>query len=226
MSDQSESRLKPEFLAARLLAYGEEERRRVARELHDDIGQRLALLADDADRLRREIVFADEDKHRRRLDNLVEQARSLAEDLRNISHTLHPAILDDLGLEVALRSLTRHFSERTGLSASFAGIDVPREIPVELGTALYRITQEALRNISKYAGKTSLRVTLDGSGNLLTLMISDLGRGFDPKTTTGLGLTTMRERAYLAGGSFMVASTPGKGTTVQVQIPCAVPKSN
>jgi signal transduction histidine kinase len=220
MSNHSELEVKPEALASRLLAYGEEERRRIARELHDDISQRLALLADDSDRLRRDLNVTDE-ANRHRLDSLVQQARSLSEDLRNISHSLHPSMLEDLGLKVAIRCLTRHFAERTGMAARFKATgEIPRDVPKEMGTALYRITQEALRNIAKHAGETPVSVDLEADGGELILTVADLGSGFiDSANESGLGLTSMRERAYLAGGVFSVVSAPGEGTTVKVRIP-------
>ena len=218
MSDHSESGLNPETVAARLLAYGEEERRRVARELHDDISQRLALLADDADQLRREAGLSD-GANRIRLNSLVQQARSLSEDLRTISHKLHPAIIEDLGLAVALRSLTRHFSEKTKMPATLLAADLPRDLPLEISTALYRIVQEALRNITKHAGQTSVSVTLETQSAGLGLIVSDLGTGFDPAVRKGLGLVSMRERAFLAGGTFTLVSAPSKGTTIYVWVP-------
>jgi signal transduction histidine kinase len=220
MSTQPELQLKPDELAAKLLAYGEEERRRIARELHDDISQRLALLADDSDRLRRDLHVTDE-ANRLRLDNLVRQARALSDDLRHISHSLHPSMLDDLGLKAAIRSLTRHFSERTGMAARFKSSgEIPRDVPKEVGTALYRIAQEALRNAAKHAGETPVTVSLEAREGELILIVSDSGNGFiESANKIGLGLTSMRERAYLAGGVFEVVSAPDKGTTVKVRIP-------
>ncbi len=216
---------RPETASKLLAAYGEEERRRVARELHDDIGQRLALLADDADRLRRELQIDDE-ANRRRLDNLVKQAHLLSDDLRDISHTLHPAILEDLGLVVALRSLTSQVGERTGLGVSFAATDVPQDVPMDVGMAVYRIAQEALRNITKHAGDATACVTLKAHAGELVLVVSDTGSGFDVTARTGLGLTSMRERAYLAGGVLNLVSTVGRGTSIMVCLPLSLSVAN
>jgi two-component system CheB/CheR fusion protein len=218
--------LRPEALAATLLAYVEEERRRIARELHDDIGQRLALLADDSDQLRRKLNVTDE-ANRRRLDRLVSEARALSEDLRNISHTLHPAIVEDLGLLIAIRSMARNFSERTGLPVRFqTSGDIPRDIPLDAATAIYRIAQEALRNVEKHAGETAVTVTLQGTEREVCLEITDAGHGFDPNAFdrgdgAGLGLTSMRERAYLVRGVLSVVSAAGAGTKVEVRVPLA-----
>ena len=176
--------------AQQLIAVNDSERRRVARELHDDISQRLALLADDADRLRREANLRSEASVER-LDQLVEQARALSEDLRRISHRLHPAVVQDLGVSAALRSLTAEFSERTGMPATFVERNVPRHLPGDMGTAIYRIVQEALRNVTKHAGQTTVLVRLDVHPDELVLFVSDLGAGFDATYKTGLGLISM-----------------------------------
>jgi two-component system CheB/CheR fusion protein len=208
-------------LAAKILEGGEDERRRVARELHDDIGQRIALLADDADRLRRELKLSD-DANRHRLDNLVVQARELSEDLRRISHALHPAILEDLGLVAAIRSLTDDFTERTGMPVELIDLNIPRDLPLGVSTTLYRITQEALRNIVKHAGQTAVQITLGRALSEIVLQINDAGVGFDPsEEAQGLGLTCMRERARVAGGTLSINSAAGKGTTIRVHLPTA-----
>jgi signal transduction histidine kinase len=226
MANHQNSQLKPETLAARLLAYGEEERRRIARELHDDISQRLALLADDSDQLRRKLNVTDE-ANRRRLDRLVAEARAISEDLRNISHALHPAMLEDLGLLVAIRCLARDFSERTGLPVRFQNFgDIPGHIPLNVATAIYRIAQEALRNVEKHAGETAVTVTLQGTERELSLTIADLGNGFDPAAGHGLGLTSMRERAFLVDGVFSVVSAHGEGTKVEVRVPLTAGSNN
>lgn len=204
--------------AAKLIAYGEEERRRVARELHDDIGQRLALLADDAERLRRDVQWEDEGKIRR-LANLAEQARALGEDLRRISHALHPSILDDLGIAAALRSLTKDFAEQTGLPVVFEEKNITAAFSKEVSASLYRIVQEALQNIKKHAGETPVRVGLKAEADVVVLAIVDFGRGFNPSERTGLGMVSMKERAALAGGTFKLKSETGKGTTIEVRLP-------
>jgi signal transduction histidine kinase len=207
----------------------EEDRRRLARELHDDIGQRLALLADDAARLRHELKLTDE-ANRNRLDNLVQQALNLGEDLRRISHALHPAILEDLGLVPALRSLVEDFRAHTGMPADFIHMNIPARLPLELSTPLYRIAQEALRNIAKHAGPASVQVSLGAAHGEIVLAIADSGAGFEIGNQAGpglggLGLTSMRERATLAGGTLRVTSAPGKGTSVNVHLPFAASQS-
>jgi two-component system CheB/CheR fusion protein len=192
-------------LTGSLFTSQEAERRRVARELHDDIGQRLAMLASEAEQLHQQ--------------SLHQQASDLSENLRRISHALHPSMLEDLGLASALRSLVTEFAEREGMPADFNHRHVPAQLPIEVAGTLYRISQEALRNVSKHAGRTHVRVSLTGSKSGLRLVVRDLGEGFNPSETRGLGLISMEERARLIGASFRVTSSPREGTTVQVQAP-------
>ncbi|MGI8959507.1 MAG: CheR family methyltransferase [Bryobacteraceae bacterium] len=207
-------------LAASLFTSQEEERRRVARELHDDISQQLAMLANDLEQLRQNIP-PPEAEMRNRLAALREGAAALSDELRRISHALHPSILEDLGLPVALRSLVTEFAERESMPSNFTHRNVPDVLSREVSATLYRITQEALRNVAKHAGRTHVRVSLIRKNSALRLTIRDLGEGFDPSETRGLGLISMEERARLVGGSFRISSALGEGTTVQVQVPLA-----
>jgi len=205
-------------LAASLFTSHEEERRRVARELHDDISQQLAMLANDVEHLRQNIP-QDPGEVNAQLEALRGRAGALSDELRRISHALHPAILEDLGLSTALRSLIAEFAEREEMPANFTFRNVPPDLSDEVKAALYRITQEALRNIAKHAGRTHVRVSLTGSDSSLRLVIRDLGEGFDPSESRGLGLISMEERARLIGGSFRIKSGVGEGTTVRVEAP-------
>jgi two-component system CheB/CheR fusion protein len=207
-------------LAGSLFTSHEEERRRVARELHDDVSQQLAMLANDLEQLRQNIPHT-EAEMRKRLETLREAAGALSEELRRISHALHPSILEDLGLPVALRSLVTEFAEREGMPSNFTHRNVPDTLSPDVAATLYRITQEALRNVAKHAGRTHVRLSLIGTSSALRLTIRDLGEGFDPSETRGLGLISMEERTRLVGGSFRVNSALGEGTTVQVQVPLA-----
>jgi two-component system, chemotaxis family, CheB/CheR fusion protein len=205
-------------LTAHLITMQEEERQRVARELHDDIGQRLSLL---------EIALQELDAGRRepareRLQSVRDQVHSLNFDVRLLSHRLHPAILKDLGLPAALKALVAEFGEREGMPATFSTQDLPESLPEQPSMELYRIAQEALRNIAKHAGKTHAKVTLSGTGNRLQLKVMDFGIGFDGDAeppSTGLGMISMKERARLAGGAFHVQSSLGDGTVITVEVP-------
>jgi two-component system CheB/CheR fusion protein len=201
-------------LAGSLFNSQEEERRRVARELHDDICQKLALLEIDTQRL----------KEPGQTPENAEQIRkgiaSLADDVRRISHGLHPSVIDDLGLTPAIRSLVDDFRDRERMIVTFSSHHVPHNVPNQIVTGLYRVTQEALRNIAKHAGKTHVKVFLKGAANTLRLQVIDFGEGFDIQSgRSGLGLISMEERARLMQGTFKVESEPGEGTRITVDVP-------
>jgi two-component system CheB/CheR fusion protein len=150
---------------------------------------------------------------------------ALAQDVRKISHALHPSILEDLGLPQALKSLVDDFGEREQMLATFTRRRVPDHLPLEVATTLYRIAQEALRNIAKHAGKTHVKVTLQTIKEGLCMTIRDSGDGFDVTGSSqqGLGLISMQDRARLVNGTFRVESELGEGTTVTVVVPLPDP---
>jgi two-component system CheB/CheR fusion protein len=206
-------------LNAHLFTVQEEERQHVARELHDDISQRLSLLR----MLLEEIGGVGADKEDlERLRSAREQAQSLNTDVRQISHRLHPAILSDLGLSAALKALVQEFGEREGMPATFLTQDLPESWSSHAAMAIYRIAQEALRNVAKHAGRTHVKVILAGVEGQLQLRVMDFGLGFDQEAengTFGLGMISMQERARQAGGTLIVQSALGQGTTVTAEIP-------
>ncbi len=208
------------LLAAELLTSQEEERRRVARELHDDISQKLALLRMDLEELSSHLP-TDGAIIREHLEQLTERTDLLAEDVRLLSHGLHPSVLEHLGLQSALQQLAEEFRDETGMPVSFDAEAVPEQLPTDVRTTLYRISQEALRNIKKHAGETHVRVSLECKEQTLRLTIRDLGEGFDSekKSGSGLGLISMQERARLVGGVLRIMSAPRAGTTVEVEVP-------
>lgn len=206
-------------LAATLFTSQEEERRRVARELHDDITQRLAVLQIDLDS-----YLQGPPKHweeiAQKLDKLRSKTAQLSDDVRGISHRLHPSILDDLGLAAALKALVEDLGARENMPASFFQSNLPDAIPLQVAGALYRVTQEALRNIVKHAGRTHVKVSLEGTEGLLHLQVADSGKGFEPNNDQlGLGLLSMAERVRMVQGSFAVHSAPRMGTTIRVDVP-------
>jgi two-component system, chemotaxis family, CheB/CheR fusion protein len=206
-------------LTAHLLIAQEEERRHIARELHDDVAQRLSALRMQFDAARSE---KEEKARKKALEGIHEQIDSLNTEVRNLSHRLHPSILDDLGLQAALKALVDDFQDREQMVATYIGNDVPETVPRQAATTLYRITQEALRNVAKHAGKTHVKVMLQGQDHHLRLDVRDFGSGFDQGADAprqGLGLISMKERARIAGGKLSVRSGLGDGTTLSVEVP-------
>jgi len=206
-------------LNAHLFTVQEEERQRVARELHDDISQRLSLLEMLLHDVRLEDAGLD---NRTKIENAQKQIQSINTDVRQISHRLHPAILNDLGLSAALKALVSDFGEREDMPATYVTQNLPETWSPEAAMALYRIAQEALRNVAKHAGKTHVKVVLAGEDDCLHLKVMDFGMGFDQEMDSespGLGLISMQERARLAGGTLKVTSKLGEGTTVSVAVP-------
>ncbi len=218
-------------LAGRLLMAQEDEQRRIAREMHDDIAQRLAALAFDLETLqekqRTESAIPGED-----LRKLIRAVTVIADGVREISHQLYPAILEDLGLAAALRSLVEEFARRDELSIEVS-LRLPPDpaMPLATGTALYRIAQEALRNVIKHSPGASVLMEVKEAGQQrIQLTIRDNGAGFDAEAVRagggGLGLAGMEERARAVGGRLTLESAPGAGTTVTVAIPWLATEAN
>jgi two-component system CheB/CheR fusion protein len=197
----------------------EEERQRVARELHDDVSQRLSFL---------EMLLSDvsaspiPEESAKKMEAARNELQGLNTDVREMSHRLHPRVLKDLGLAAALRGLIEEFDRREGMPATFSSRNLPESLRDEAATAIYRITQEALRNVAKHAGRTHVKVALQSEDHSLELKVKDFGVGFDLEAadnSEGLGLISMQERARVAGGSFAVDSELGAGTTITVRVP-------
>lgn len=205
-------------LNRRLIHAQEEERSRLARELHDDVTQRLGALAIEMGSLARE-----GGPHAPALNQVKESAIQLADDVQGLSRRLHPSILDDLGLVAALRSEASALRSRLGVPISFAAEDPPAGFPKSSALALYRIAQECFQNIAKHARPTEVNIELDVSNGRVRLRIEDDGVGFDPAQAHrgGMGITSMEERARLAGGRLTVQSSPGHGARFSVEMPVA-----
>jgi two-component system CheB/CheR fusion protein len=208
-------------LSSMLLHTQAEERRRVSRELHDDLSQQLAKLQFDVETLEQHLP-PDLKNMKKRLLIIRDRVETLSNDIRRIAYELHPSALDHLGLTVALRSYISEFTEREGIPIQLTPRKVPAQIPAEVASTLYRIVQEALRNVAKHAGKTSVSIALTGGSNLLSLSIRDNGIGFDVHSVQdkgGLGLISMQERARLVHGDFSLETLPGRGATITVRVP-------
>lgn len=206
-------------LAASLLTIQEEERGRIARELHDDIVQRLAMVEMTLSRLRQNMP-PDSETIEEELLRVERLTAKLSNDIRGISHQLHPAILEDLGLPAALETLAEEF-QQAGLEEVLVEAEqIPEKIPPTISAALYRIAQEALRNVSKHAPKATVRILLKADDGNLTLSIADTGPGIQTHAgRTGLGIISIRERAQLVGGQLTITSMPKNGTIVRVVVP-------
>jgi PAS domain S-box-containing protein len=211
-------------LLKQLVTVQEEERRRLARELHDTLGQQLAALslgisllkakADDPERLRSQV-----DRMQKIFDRLNSDVDFLAWELR-------PAALDHLGLDAALEKFVSEWSEHFGVEAEYHGLGLDGErLPPEVETNLYRILQEALQNVQKHAGADRVSVLLERRGGQAVLVVEDNGEGYDPKaemaaaSNKSMGVINMRERAALIGGSLEIESAPGHGATIYVRVP-------
>jgi two-component system, NarL family, sensor kinase len=207
-------------LAARLLHAQEEERRRIAREMHDDWTQRLAILSIDLANLERHLGAPE--KALPLLRAMQAQLVDLSEDVHALSRQLHPSILDDLGLVEALRSECASFSRREAIAVLYHPEEVPAALPRDVALCVYRIAQEALRNLAKHAAANEAWVILSTEGPELLLRVEDKGTGFDPSgphSQPGLGLSGMEERARLVAAKLSVTSAPGQGTTIEVRAP-------
>jgi PAS domain S-box-containing protein len=206
-------------LAASLLTAQEEERRRVSRELHDQICQQLASLAMDIGGLAAEAPakFVQD-----RLKTLQTRVAKASEETRHIAYQMHPSVLDDLGLVASLRELCKDFSERVRDTAfEFSGVALPASVPSEVASCLYRVAQQSLENIARHANAKHVSVALTLQNGTLILTIADDGVGFAPaavKGRGGLGLIGMEERARLVNGKLSIAAQPGHGTRIALEI--------
>ncbi len=208
-----------EGLAGRLVTAHEDERRRLARELHDDVTQRLAGLAIEAAELEgRTKSSAMGDAAHSIRDGLVE----LGNDVHALSYRLHPSVIEDLGLVEALRIECDRVAGQRLLQVSFDCRDVPRKVPADTALCLFRVGQEALRNVERHARAKSIEVSVTGRDQGLALCVRDDGEGFDATGERGrasLGLASMRERVRMLGGRLDIESGPGAGTTLTAWVP-------
>jgi signal transduction histidine kinase len=211
-------------LSGQLITAYEDERKRIARELHDDLNQRVADLGLSMSNMKRGVPAAMENL-RREISSVQERLLSLSDGIRHLSHELHPGMLELFGLVAALRSHCAEFSAVTSLPALFE-TNCEEPVPPEIGLCLYRIAQESLRNAARHARATRVRVSLMQSGNRLQLVVADDGAGFDEREARsrgGLGLRSMEERAWIVNGTVELASREGSGTTVTVTIELSRP---
>lgn len=212
-----------QYLAGRLITIQEEKHRQLAREMHDDLTQRLALLAIEVRRLEIE-----NQQHGSpictKLESIRKEITKLSKDIHDMSRQIHPAILDDLGLVDAIRSECDVFSDREEIYVEYKTKNIPSSVPRDVAICIYRVTQESLRNIAKHAGTGKAFVSLVGHDSHLVLTIRDTGVGFDTahrKSQKGIGLKSIRERIRLVNGDLTIKSKPGLGTVIKVIVPYA-----
>jgi signal transduction histidine kinase len=204
----------------------EEELRRLSRELHDDLTQRLAVLAIEAGKLELDLNKMPEGNTAavHTVSQIKDELIKVSEDVHTISRQLHPTILDDLGLVRAIESECAAVMRRYPVGITIRKENVPDEISDDIALCLYRIVQEGLRNITAHSGAKNCGIFLKGEDHALCLTVSDDGIGFDPlevRSMPGLGLSSMRERVQLVQGDFAIRSRPGDGAVITVRVPVA-----
>jgi signal transduction histidine kinase len=205
-------------LSSRLLDAQETERRSIARELHDEIGQSLGAVLVDIGRLSTMLSHESPDV-RAELENVKSVAQQTFQSVRNIALLLRPSMLDDLGLIPALEWQGREVSRRTDIEVAVESDGMPEDLPDEYRICIYRLTQEALNNIVRHSGAKNASVSLGSDSKKIVVRISDDGRGFNPSRTRGLGILGMEERVKRLSGTFKLDSKPGTGTTLTVELP-------
>jgi signal transduction histidine kinase len=208
-------------ISSRMITAQEEERSRIARELHDDFSQRLGMLAIDLERTAL-IIPDDPRKAVQQMHELWKRTSTVGGDINKLSHALHSSVLDFLGLSEGIKSLCDDVAEQQGMHISFSTHDVPRNVPSATSLCLFRIAQEGLRNVRKHSGIDRASVQLTAQDHTIEMIIADEGVGFNPEgpaTKRGLGLRSMQERLRIVGGTVEVQSKPGNGTRLVVHAP-------
>jgi signal transduction histidine kinase len=205
-------------LSARLVDAQETERRAIARELHDEVGQSLGAMLVDLGRLSARIPATDV-QAREELGQLRRVAETASQKVRNIALLLRPSMLDDLGLAAALEWQAREVSRRGEMEVDVSSEGVPGDLPDEVNTTIYRIVQEALNNAARHSSARNAHVTVTRDGLTITVTVRDDGRGFDPGKTRGMGILGMQERAERLGGTLRIDSRPGAGTVLTAELP-------
>ncbi|MCS6265889.1 MAG: sensor histidine kinase [Nitrospira sp.] len=222
--DLATSRQELRDLAARLLTAQEEERRRISRDLHDDINQRLAMLVVQAESLESSLPPSASDCSKE-LRSIQDRLTELSDDVRHLAYQFHPSILDDLGLTVALQRLVDECAARANLQGTFDVSPAPQTVPQTVATCLYRIAQESLANVMKHAQASRVMVSLASTADAITLTVQDDGVGFDTQQLAnnhrGLGLISMAERLRLVRGTVTIDSLPHQGTRLYIKVPHA-----
>jgi signal transduction histidine kinase len=210
-------------LSGMLINAGEQERSRVASELHDDFSQRVAILALGLENAQEATPASLPDLHKQ-LRELTNSTSELGDDLHTLSHRLHSSTIESLGLVPAVATLCKEFTTQQNLQVEFTSKEIPRTVPPDAALCIFRIVQECLRNLKKHSGAQQAQVSLRVNAGKLNVSVLDKGCGFDTKELShkeGLGVRSMEERVRLLGGEFVIQSAQGKGTTVNAWVPLA-----
>jgi PAS domain S-box-containing protein len=208
-------------VSGQLIEAQEKERGRIARDLHDDICQRLALLAMEISLANRSADDSAETT-KQRLEEIQRHCSEIAGDVQSLSHQLHSSKLDYLGVVAAIKGFCDEFSRQHEVSIKITDANVPRELPQDISLCLFRVSQEALQNAVKYSGTNQFAVHILGMTDCVHLVVSDTGSGFDveaAKRKRGLGLVSMQERVHLVRGTLSIESQPGEGTKILAVVP-------
>ena len=207
--------------SGRLIVAQDEERKRIARELHDNVNQRIALISIELEQLAQR-TSGKTDGLGERVRSLQEKARELSNEIHRLSYELHPSKLDYFGLSSALASLCREMASGHGLAINYRDEGPQRELSSGVSLCLFRVAQEALDNAVRHSGASSIDVELKRSGKAVKLVVSDSGHGLDAGTDvsdSGLGFISMRERLRLLNGELKITSRRSRGTRIEASIP-------
>ena len=208
-------------MSRKLVEAHEQERSRIGRELHDDVVQRLALVAIDLETIGKDIPDSAPEV-RARISKLRSETTEITDDVQSLSHELHSSRLEYLGIDGAAKTFCREFGERQKVAVDFQSQDLPADLPSIVSLSLFRVLQEALRNAIKHSGVDRFEVRLWGIPAEIHLTVSDLGKGFEMEAamkSSGLGLTSMQERLRFVGGELSINTKPKNGTTVHARVP-------
>jgi PAS domain S-box-containing protein len=222
--DVTEQKLSDQALASvsrRLIKAQEQERIRIGRELHDDIGQRISMLAIGLEQIKKDLpdssgVFGS------RVDELRVQTSEIADDLQSLSHELHSAKLEYLGIAAAMRAFCQEFGRQRNVEINVKTHDVPNPLPPDISLCFFRVLQEALHNSAKHSGARHFEVHFWGTSEDIHLTVADAGAGFDREEamqSRGLGLISMEERLKLLDGTLFIDSQPARGTVIRARVP-------
>jgi signal transduction histidine kinase len=216
LKETTEARADLQALSAKLVRAQEEERRTLARELHDEVGQSLSAIMMEAGNA---AAAPDLGEMRRSVLSIASIAEKTLNQVRDLALLLRPSMLDDFGLIPALNWHAREMSKRTGLNVRIGADPASDDLPDEHKTCIYRLVQEALHNAARHASARNLQVTVKNESDRVLFSVQDDGSGFDKASVRGLGLLGMEERVRRLGGKFQIDSQLGRGTTISAELP-------